>query len=476
MAPNRHRSDTAFPGAHLRIGRPGALLHAAVIALATVPWGDSTRGPRAFAGDEPPSKAPAPDVARGKRTAWKSADGLVYEYVVPKDYDAKAGVNLTFILHGSNLDHRWGFANHEAGTFRADDLVVCPDGTTSNGKGGFNFLQGDKDLKRLHALQEELRKAFKVRATYVYGHSQGSFFSFLYAGAYPDDVQGVLGQASGVWIGTEATPKHHHQAIALMHGTADPVVPYGQSVGGLQFYRDAKYPLTHLRSLEGWNHWPEQFQAGQELAWCEGMSSADPVRVAAALAELEKVHEHRDPSAYWQVADRLRSLAGAPSAAVAKAKAAADDAEALAKKHVDAIEKDLGKDKGDKLVGEAWVAHLPTFLRDYDGVPACEALRKTWADRLEKHKDDAVKHLKEYYRKREKDVATAFTEGVAALQTGFLHYECAEEAFLESLEGWAKDAKKNKLTKAQTKAFDETVPVFRTARKKGLAAYQELEK
>lgn len=36
-----------------------------------------------------------------------------------------------------------------------------------------------------------------------------------------------------------------------MHGAANPVVPYGQRVGGLQFYRDARYPHLRLRSRDG---------------------------------------------------------------------------------------------------------------------------------------------------------------------------------------------------------------------------------
>ena len=141
---------------------------------------------------------------------------------------------------------------HIAGSDQADEAGQ-PEQTkciVPNGRGGFNTLQSEKDLERLHELHEELKGIFNVRATFLYGHSQGSFFSFLYAGAYPDEVQGLVGQASGVWIGTQAMKKGHHQAIVLMHGTRDPVVPYGQSVGGLDFYEEAKYPLARLRSLE----------------------------------------------------------------------------------------------------------------------------------------------------------------------------------------------------------------------------------
>src|SRR5688572_5104077 len=308
--------------------------------------------------EEHPMREVAPAATGGIYT-WKSADGLVYEYFVPKTYDPAKGANLLFVLHGSNLDRRWGFANHEAGVFRPDDVVVCPDGTTSNKRRGFNSLQDAKDLKRLHALHEELKKVFKVRATYLYGHSQGSFFSFLYAGAYPGDVQGLVGQASGVWIGTGATGKH--QAVSLMHGTADPVVPYAQSVGGLAFYRDAKYPLAHLRSLERWNHWPNQAQTEQQLAWCEGMTSADPARVAVSFQTLEGVKTEsgfeRDYPALYAVAKRLASMERAPPEPQARAAKAAHAVEDLAKAHVDAITASLGKSKGDKLEDAEWVGH-----------------------------------------------------------------------------------------------------------------------
>src|SRR5438105_1924019 len=202
----------------------------------------STLAGRPAAGDAPPA-GKALDPKAGGQAVYeaKSADGLVYAWRGPKHYDTAKGVGMTVILHGSNLDHRWGFANHDKATFRPDDLVLSPDGTTANGKGGFNFLGEPKDAKRLHALLEEARKAFKVRATYLYGHSQGSFFSVYYAGEYPEDVDGVVAHASGIWNWTKLGAAGHHQAIVLMHGTQDPVVPYSQSVGCFPSLVEAGY-------------------------------------------------------------------------------------------------------------------------------------------------------------------------------------------------------------------------------------------
>jgi predicted esterase len=442
---------------------------AAALAVATPP---------AAADGKRDEKAPGP-ASKGKVYTWKSADGLPYQYYVPESYDPKVGANLTFILHGTGLTYEWGFANHPAGEFRPDDVVVSPEGTTKLERGDHNFLGGDKDLKRVHALHEELRKALKVRDTYVYGHSNGAFFAFFYAGAYPEDVQGALGHAGGVWSGTAVSPKHHHQAIVLMHGTADPVVNFSNSAGCLPTYRDAKYPHARLRALEGWPHFPSAYHAGQQLAWCEGMTSADPARVVASYEHLAGLQEAVDWAALWQVANRLSGLEGAPGDARRKAGATAEAVDRLARKNVEAIERSLGKEKGDKVVDAAWVGHLPLFLRDFEGVPARDALAESWKDRLEKHQEDGVKHLREYYRiQREKapDAAKALDAALDAIRTGFLYYECADGEFLAALEKIRADAKKAKLSKAQVKAYDGVVVPFVAGRKAGHKQYQDLVK
>jgi len=409
--------------------------------------------------------------AVGKVYAAKSGHGLAYHYYLPKSYDPEKGITLTFILHGSNLDRNWGFLNHEAGAFRADDLVVCPDGTTSNGRGGFNFLQGRKDLERLHALHEELKEVFEVNATYLYGHSQGSFFAFLYAGAYPEDVQGLVGQASGVWIGTQASKKHHHQAVVLMHGTKDPVVPYGQSVGGLEFYLDAKYPLVRLRSLEGWNHWPNQVQTGQQLAWCEGMTTGDPDRLVAAFTTLADAKEWVDPVALYQVAARAAAAEGVAAKVQKAAQAAMAEVDKCAEAHAKAIGKG-----GKKLEAKAWVGHLPLFLRDFRGVPACDELAEAWRKTLDKQQKAVGKHARAFWKNRQSKPKEAFAAGVALVREAFLTSAADNEEILASLEEWADEGRAIGLSKRDLKEFKATVPVLREAREKGRKAFKKVDK
>ena len=184
-------------------------------------------------------------------------------------------------------------------------------------------------MKRFRELHVELKKVFNVRATYLYGHSQGSFFSHLYAGAYPKDVQGLVGHASGIWASTKMGKKGHHQAVVLMHGTADGTVYYGQGVSGLTVYEKAKYPTVRLRSLEGWNHWPAEHNGpvrhtSQQLAWVEGMSTEDPKRMAACLEILAKVKntDQHDFGGMYTLAAHLAQHPNAPSGLKSRARKA----------------------------------------------------------------------------------------------------------------------------------------------------------
>jgi predicted esterase len=323
--------------------------------------------------DEVAEREPGPE-ARGPVFRWTSPGGVACEYRIPEGYDPERGAALTVILHGSNLDRRWGFANHAAKSFRPADLVVSPDGTTPNGAGGFNSLGRPEDARRFRDFLQAWKSRFRVTATYLYGHSQGSFFALYFAGEHPEEVDGVVAHASGVWTQTRLGKKGHHQAIVLLHGTEDPVVPYVQSVGGLAVLQEAKYPLVRLRSLEGWNHWPAEHNGpvphtSQQLAWVEGMTTTNPERLAACwevLGEAREPREH-DYAATYLLARRLERLGEAPARLRQSAAAAARAVEALVEAHARAMALPRSLTLGDP---EKGVATLGRRL-SADGTGVC---------------------------------------------------------------------------------------------------------
>jgi predicted esterase len=456
-----------------------AVLLALPVALPAVVHAGPQEAEAGKAQDNP--KLDPATASPGTTAQWAAKDGLPYEYHVPADYDPARGSNLTVVLHGNGLDHRWTFWNHPADKFRQGDIVVSPDGTTFHkGTNANEFLGEAKDAERFHALLEELKQTWKVRDTFLYGHSQGSFFVFYYAGAYPDDVAGVAGHASGAWNWTQMGSRSKHVAIGIMHGTADGNVPYGQSWWTRKVYLEtAKYPLVHLRTLFGWGHQPHWRQAEQVLAWCEGMTTTDPGRLAASLGTLSaaEVPQGHDWSALWAVADRLAQDERAPEDQRARGAAVAAEADALAGRHIAAIEAAAGGAKAKtalKKLGPGPAAghgHFIRFLEEFDGVPA----RDQW---VAKHKalvnglqDAGEEHYKDYLAEQERAPDKAAKAGLALLETGYTHYEALK--VLSQLDAWVKRGT-IKLSERDAARLEELGGLYRAARKEGFAAYAEV--
>ena len=423
------------------------------------------------------------EATKGKVFEWTSGKGIDYQFIIPRSYDAKKGTNLTFILHGSNLSRTWGFANHTAGEFRPDDIVVVPDGTTSNSNGGFNFLGKDADVARFEGLHNEIKDFFKINSTFLYGHSQGSFFALHYAGAKPETVQGVLAHASGVWNWSTLTPKAHHQAIVFMHGTKDPVVPYGNSRGGLSVFKKRGYPMVRLRSLEGWNHWPAENNgtiphASQQLAWIEGMTTNDSERLAEVFIMLGSAKDktQHDFAAFYQVAKRVEGEQSFPAGARKAATRAIANIEALAQNHAKALSKiDPTISLEDK--APDWIGHLPMFLRNFEDTPAAKSLQEKWAETLEDHKKASSEHLGSYYQSAKAgDKKEAFEAGLNALSSAYLSIDVSSNDFLGGMKKLNDSAKDLGIDRDESKAFKSLMGNFEKAQSEGRKAFESLNK
>lgn len=425
--------------------------------------------------DERPAKAPGPD-ARGKVYRWQSQSGSPYEYYVPEHYDPARGANLVAVLHGNGLDERWTFFNHPPGEFRPDDVVVSLEGTQKlESTGAWEFMAGRDSCARVDAILDELKAAFKVRQTFLYGHSQGSFFVFEFAGEFPKSVDGVVGHAGALWASSKLAKANHRQAICLLHGTDDANVPWGQSVAGRDAYREAGYPRVRLRTLWDWPHAPNWQQAQNCLAWCEGMTSEDPARVAAALETLadEKVRGGIDPAALHAVAARLETIADATSgqkAAAARAKAAVEkSARAIAA----AIESSLGKGRLSKVDGKPWLGLAIRFLEDFDGVPACAEWAKKRAGELAAVDKAAKDAAREFWQQAQKDPAKAVGAGLEVIETGWRNAYVRDVA--EKVEGWLAGGEA-KLSKKEAARAAALIGGWRDGRKEGFEAYAKLLK
>lgn len=420
------------------------------------------------------AKAPGPKSV-GEAYEWKSAAGSPYEYFVPKSYDPKAGANLTVVLHGNGLDYRWTFWNHPPGQFRPDDIVVSLEGTQKLASGSWEFMAGRESCTAVHELLEELKKAWNVRQTFLYGHSQGSFFVYEFAGEYPKDVAGVVGHAGALWRSSKLAKAGHGQAISFLHGTDDANVPWVQSVVGRRLYREADYPLVHLRTMWGWPHAPNWQQAQNGLAWCEGMTSDDPARVAACLATLNEgnVEGGVDPAALFSVAARLEALAGASAAQKSAATKARGEVDKVAAAIAAAIDKSLGKEKLTKAGGAPWHGMALRFLEDFEGVAACAAWSKKHATELAAIDKVSKEVVPDFWQKSKQGPGEALKLGLDVLETGWRDPEVRDIA--DRVEGWLKgDAAK--LPKKEVARATTLLAAWRKGREEGFEEYAKLLK
>lgn len=337
--------------------------------------------------DDPPARQPAADAPAHSVFAHTArAGGLRYTWVLPKGYDGKTPRNLSVILHGTGLDYRWGHWNNKPGIFRPDDIVVSVDGTSPDGQTRL-FLGRPEDAALFAKFLEELRASFSVDRIFLYGHSQGGFFVPYFMGEHPEAVAGGVAHASGAWNWSKTPKELRKLALVFLHGSSDPVVPYGQSPGSRDYYVEHGFPLTHLRRLPYYNHWPNAVRATEELDWCQGMTAKDPREVldcALAMLRTKPADEYQwttvvDFSGALRVLERLVgkgpvALEKVPEDLAQEAREWMARIDAQAEEQVKTLRATLPKKGALVLDGKPWLGQLLPLREDFRGVDAVEKL------------------------------------------------------------------------------------------------------
>lgn len=402
-------------------------------------------------------KERAPGARLKPFTVYKhvSKGGLDYHYSVPKGYAKGACKRLVVICHGTGLDYRWGFANHAHKSFRPQDVVVSLSGPTAAQNGTRLFLGNKKDREAVRSFLAEMREAFGCTRVFLYGHSQGGFFVLDFAGAYPKEVAGVVAHASGAWA-SSASPKSLQKVpLAFLHGSSDPVVPYGQSVGSFEAYA-ARRMTVQLRRLEFYNHWPNELRAHEMISWCDGMTCETASEALDAVREMLRPksadrYQWRAAPAFAAARQVLRRFEkggdfASDSQALASAKKWIEAIEKSGAQHTAALAKAMGVKKGfvlskaDLTKGKPWLGGLLAVREDFRGVESVEEWLKeiAYAKAAKSHAKSADKILRLWYR--EKDEKKRFAGIMRLLPKAFV-YDTYPFDMLSKLEDMSKRAK-----------------------------------
>lgn len=237
---------------------------------------------------KPEPAAPAATLAAGKTYEATSPGKRPYLYRVP-DPGPRAP-HLILMLHGTGMKYGWPFWNYpiHTGHFRKHDFVVAPE--SENPDSG--FVQGKPDRDEIAALIKLFKKTWpQIRNVYLYGHSQGAFFCYYFAGEEPLMIDGVVAHAGNFFKAKLDKGARDKVAIGILHGRADAVVTVQCAFSTDLVYREGGYRNVKLMVVDGLNeqsgHWPLPWHLPRMLAWCDRVTAKSPVDAAeAALEEL----------------------------------------------------------------------------------------------------------------------------------------------------------------------------------------------
>ncbi|MHC4939633.1 MAG: alpha/beta fold hydrolase [Planctomycetota bacterium] len=344
-----------------------------------------------------PDAQPSAELEGDKTYKGLSKAKRPYWYRLPEKIDRP---DLILIFHGTGMDYRWGFYNYgvHEGHFRRNDIVISAESEQPDR----GFIQGKPDRDDVVALIRQFRKTWPIRHVYLYGHSQGAFFCYYFAGEKPELIDGIVAHAGNFFKAKTNRKARDKVAIGILHGRADAVVTVSCAYMTDTVYHDAGYTKVKRWAVDGLTkqsgHWPLPFHVQRMLAWCdlESMkSAADGVR----LVKSEAARENPDTVVLAQAAVRARALgADGMDAVVTAAKANASDLM-----------------KADPKSYGPWVIQLQLAQTAFAGLPEWEEAIKPLAGTIKKHTKQIDKAMKSIRKGGKK----GFAGGLKAMQKAY---------------------------------------------------------
>ena len=343
-------------------------MHRLAVVLVAVLLASVARGQKI---GEVPRVEPSGKAEVGTVLEWSTPQGQEYWYRLPKKSRGKPA--LVLMLHGTGLNHGWSFWNYPIGTgeFRGGDIVVSPDGLSPGNGDTFNFNQNKADAEQIVDLIAFFRSRFEIGNVYLYGHSQGAFFSYWFAGEHPELVDGIVAHAGNV-LGNVRHPKLAKEkvAIGILHARSDQVVPVICAEETLKVYENEGYArlkcwiVEDIRDEAG--HWPLPPHVTEMFEWLDSVCT-NSAGQATDVAANALFGEEPDLAVAVRAAGEARGLLKREKG---------DDKEAIAKR-LDLVEKAL-----DATADVVW-AHLDAALAENEGgkQPGAYAADVRWARR-----------------------------------------------------------------------------------------------
>lgn len=183
---------------------------------------------------------------------------------VPAGYDPATPMPLVLLLHGyggTGAGHDSYLGLRPFADSRGF-LYCFPDGTVDQANARFwnatdaccdFYGKGTDDALYLRQLIERIGQVFALdrKRVHLVGHSNGGFISYRMACEHSDIIAGIASLAGMMALDSSRCQPSEPVNILQIHGTADPIVPYGGGMLGGGLPQTGTMPGA-LQTVEMW--------------------------------------------------------------------------------------------------------------------------------------------------------------------------------------------------------------------------------
>ena len=251
---------------------------------------------------------------------------------------------------------------------------------------------------------EELSEKYGWKRTFIGGHSQGGFLTFLmymhfpelYAGAFPVAGGMVIQAEPDVFKDKKLMKAQRAMPLAIVHGTQDNVVSYSTGQYIRDRYDGSGFPLMKLINPE-MGHPYDFLPIGDAIEYLDALSTTDTKVLVDYANKAAKAKDWATVSAALVRADAIKARKKLAAAEKKLDKQAKKDAE----RYAELLKKGEGGD---------WVDEFTTWRRLYYGAPCAAAAMKAYAKLKKKHDERAeelVNEARAAFRKRDQATGKA---------------------------------------------------------------------
>jgi predicted esterase len=300
--------------------------------------------------------------------------GATYTLIVPDSYDRKKGATLFLWLHGAGDSHTNAARGVKSYNFRPDWIFAVPD---AKANGSWQMEEEDRVME----VVDRVQAAYNIRRTFIGGFSRGGFFTFGFGLNHTDRFAGYLCIGGGIPNPALAKKEEADRiAIAIVHGEADPTVPFDNARTAREAFEKAGWKeKLFFRSVPGLGHTVDRAATQAAVDWLDENAQVLKEPKDYFAYGMKLFDSGQLGRAYWALGEISEETSGREKW-WKTAKSTREKIEKEAEKAGKKVQKEMERDRNAN-----WLPDWREYDRTFEGVPFHAEVKATFDERVKAH-------------------------------------------------------------------------------------------